>query len=139
MTFYTNTFDIERSVIPHDYRSDVYYRFFGKVNVDYISNQVTTRLHGVHPEGKNIIVSNDKIISVMDSIYKNTYKDVDKMTIMTVGYIVDYISAEFQTEQQNNNLNIWVINQPPEFQMQRTPQIKLREKRPATCNFNYNY
>jgi hypothetical protein len=139
MSYYSDNFDIERSVIPHDYRRDVYYSFFGKSNVDYISNQITLRLIGVHPEGKNIIIPNDKIISVMDSIYKNTYKDVDKMTMMTISYITDYIKNEYETEAQNNKLNIWVINHPPEFGMQRTPKIKLREKRPAPMLFQMNY
>lgn len=138
-SFYTNTYDIERSVIPHDYRADVYYTFFGKDNVNYISTEITKRLAGVHSDGKNIIVPNDTIFSVMDSMYKNTYKDVDKLTIMTIGYIVDYISAEFQTEQQNNNLNIWIINYPPSSGLQRTSKIKLREKRPNSGYFHMNY
>lgn len=139
MSYYANKYDIERSVIPHDYRSDVYYSFFGKANVNYISSQITSRLNGVHPEGKNIIVPNDKIISVMDSFYKNTYRDVDKLTMMTISYIVDYIKNEYEIEKQNNNLNIWVINHPPEYGMQRTPTIKLKEKRPTPFLFNMNY
>lgn len=139
MSYYSNSYDIERSAIPHDYRDNVYYKFFGKVNVNYISTEITTRLTGVHPEGKNIIIPTDKIISVMDSIYKNTYKDVDKMTMMTISYITGYVSSEFQTEQQNNNLNIWVINHPPEYGMQRTSKIKLREKRPNPTSYWTNY
>jgi hypothetical protein len=139
MSFYSNHFDIERSVIPHNYSNDVYYTFFSKDNINYMSSQITLRLKGVHPEGKNIIVSNEKIISVMDSIYKSTFKDVDKMTMMTISYIVDYISSEFQTEQQNNKLNIWVTNFPNEYQMQQIPQIKLREKRPTNTTWSYNY
>lgn len=139
MSFKSNVFDIERSVIPHDYRSDVYYSFFGKANIRHISFQVTSRLTGVHPEGKNIIVPDEKIISVMDSIYKNTYRDVDKMTMMTIAYIVDYIKSEYEIEKQNNNLNIWVINHPPEYGMQRTSKIKLREKKIPSLLFNMNY
>lgn len=139
MSFYTNTYDIERSAIPHDYRSDVYYSFFGKSNVNYISLEITRRLSGVHPEGKNIVVPLDKIVSVMDSFYTSTYRDVDKMTMMTISYIVDYIKSEYEIERQNNNLSIWVINHPPEYGMQRTPKIKLREKRVPPMIFNMNY
>jgi len=139
MTFYTNTFDIERNAVPQDHRVDLYYTFFGKNNVNYISSEITQRLRGVHPEGKNIIVPTEKIISVMDSIYKNTYRDVDKMTIMTVGYIVDYISGEYQIERQNNNLNIWITTFAPEFGLQQTSKIKLREKKINSGYFVMNY
>jgi hypothetical protein len=138
-SFYTNNYDIERSAIPHDYRSNVYYAFFGKANVNYISSEITNRLDGSHPEGKNIIVPHDKILSIMDSFYSNTYKDVDKMTMMTISYIVDTISSEYQIEKQNNELDIWVINHPPEYGMQRTPKLKMREKRPTPFMFNMNY
>ena len=138
-SFHVDPFDILRSPVPSDYRQNVYYRFFGRQNVDFISNQITMRLHGVHPDGKNIIVPDEKIISVMDSVYKNTYRDVDKMTVMTIGYIVDYISSEFEIEKQNRNLSIWVTNFLPEYNMRQTPKIKLREKRPTSMIFNMNY
>ncbi len=139
MSYYINKFDIERSAVPRDYRSNVYYAFFSKDSIDYISEQITTRLTGTHPEGKNIIIPTDKIISVMDSIYQNTYRDVDKMIMMTISYIVDYIKAEYQIEQQNDNLNIWVTNFLPQYGMRQTPKIKLREKRPSPMIFNMNY
>lgn len=139
MSFIHNKFEIQRNSIPQDYRRDVYFNFFAKENINYISNEITIRLTGVHPENKNIIVPDDTILSVMDSIYSNTYKDVDKLTMTTISYIVEYISAEFETEKKNNELSIWVINQPPEYKMQRTPEIKLREKRPPTALWNNNY
>lgn len=138
MSYYRDEFDIERSVIPHDCRSEVYYSFFGKANVNYISAQITSRLVGVLP-GKNIIVPVEKIVSVMDSIYKNMYRDLNKMTMSTISYITDYIKAEYEIEQQNNKLNIWVQSRPEEYGMQKTSKIKLREKRPTSFLFNMNY
>ena len=61
------------------------------------------------------------------------------MTVMTIGYIVDYISSEFEIEKQNRNLSIWVTNFLPEYNMRQTPKIKLREKRPTSMIFNMNY
>jgi hypothetical protein len=138
-SFYADIFENQRNSVPTNYSEDVYYKFFGRQNVDFIANQITLRLRGVHPEGKNIIVPLEKIISVMDSIYNNTYRDVDKMTMMTISYIVDYISSEYEIEKQNKKLSIWVTNFLPEYRMQQTPKIKLREKRPATMIFNMNY
>lgn len=134
-----NIHEIQRSSIPRDYRKDVYYTFFSKNTISYISDEITMRLKGVHPDGKNIIVSDEKIISVMDSIYKSTYRDVDKMVMMTISYIVEYISNEFQTEKQNNNLNIWIGSRMNDYGMNYTPKIKLREKRPTPFIFNMNY
>ena len=138
-SFYIDKYESNnRSTLPQNVQN-VYYTFFSKENVDYMSNEITKRLAGVHSEGKNIIVPNETILSVMDSIYKNTYRDIDKMTMMTVSFIVDHISSEMQMERQNESLNAWVMNYPPEYGMQQVPQIKLREKRPTPMIFNMNY
>ena len=139
MAYSKNRFDIERNVLTHDYRTDVFYVFFSRNNIDYISFEITKRLEGVHPDGKHIIVSEDNIISVMDSIYNNTFRDVDKMTMMVISFIVDTIRDEYEIERQNNDLNIWVTNFRPEYGLQQTSKIKLREKRPAPMIFNMNY
>lgn len=139
MSFYHNTHDMNRGMVPRDVNENVYFYFFNKHNIDFISSQITSRLQGVHPEGKNIIVPYDKIISVMDSIYQTTFRDVDKMTMMTISYITDYIRNEFEMERQNNNLSIWVNNRPSEYGMERVPQIKLREKSLNSVNFMENY
>ena len=136
--YYSNPYEIERSSIERDTR-DVYYRFFGKNNVFFISKEITKKLNGLNKEGKNIIVSDRQILSVMDSIYKNTYRDVDKMTMMVVGYIVDYVRADLETEEKNKNLSIWTTNFGPETGIRQFSKIKLREKGPNRFIFNMNY
>lgn len=136
--YYSNPYEIERSSIPRDTR-DVFYSFFSETNVKYISNEITRRLVGVHPQGKNIIVSDKQIVSVMDSVYKNTYRDIDKMTMMVVGYIVDYVSADFQTELQNQKLSIWTTNFGPETGLRQFSKIKVRERKGPSMVFNMNY
>lgn len=137
-SYYSNPYEIERSVIPRDTR-DVFYSFFSTQNVQYISSEITRRLAGVHSEGKNIIVSDRQIVSVMDSIYKNTYRDIDKMTIMTVGYLVDYVTADLQTEEQNKKLSIWTTNFGPETGLRQYSKIKVRDGGPSRFIFNMNY
>lgn len=134
-----NYFDIQRSAVPRDLTTDVYYTFFSKSNVEFISFEITKRLAGVHPEGKNIIVPTEKIISVMDSIWVNTFRDPDKMTMMAISYIVNYIKDEFQTEAQNKQLSIWVTNFGEETGLRQHPKIKLREKGPNRFVFHSKY
>lgn len=138
-TYFSDEFDSTRRVIPQDYRDDCYYIFFSKKNILNISSEITRRLNGVHPDGKNIIVSDENILSVMDSIYNSTYKDVQKMTLMTISYIVDAITTEFKTIEQNNKLNIWVTQYTDDWGIKQTDKIKLREKRPTPMIFNMNY
>lgn len=137
-SYYSNPYEIERSVIPRDARS-VFYSFFSAQNVQYISREITRRLAGVHPEGKNIIVADKQIVSVMDSIYKNTYRDIDKMTVMVVGYLVDYVTADIQTEVQNKKLSIWTTNFGPETGLRQFSKIKVRERRATPMIFQTNY
>ena len=137
--YFSDEFDATRRVIPQDYREDCYYLFFSKQNILNISYEVTKRLNGIHPDGKNIIVSDENILSVMDSIYNSTYKDVQKMTMMTIAYIVDAITTEFNTIEQNNKLNIWISQYTDDWGIKQVPKLKMREKRPTPMIFNMNY
>lgn len=137
-SYYSNMYNIERYPVPPDAR-DVYFSLFSIDNVNYISEMITQKLKGVHPEGKNIIVSKENILSVLDSMYRNNFRDVEKLTMMTVGYIVDYVSADLQTEAQNKKLNIWVTNFTPESTLRQYSKIKVRERRGTPMIFNYNY
>lgn len=134
-----NIYNIERSSVPHSFEKELYYKYFSLKNIDYISSEITNRLKGVHPENKNIIVPESTIISVMDSMYYSTFRDFDKMTIMTINYIVEYITNEFAITKNNSSLNIWSINNVSEFDMDRVSKIKMREKRPSSFVFNMNY
>ena len=134
-----NEFDNLRKTIPQHYDQDCYYVFFSKANILFISLEISKRLKGVHPDGKNIIVSYENILSVMDSVYNSTFKDIAKMTMMTIQIIVDYITTEFETTKQNNSLNIWVTQYTEDWGIRQVPKIKLREKRPTPMVFNMNY
>ncbi len=114
--------------------------FFNRKTVNQISDEVTRLLHGVHPEGKNIIVPDETILSVMDSINQNNPRtSSDRYAQMTVAYITNYISNEFGVVSQNNKLNIDIIKYDDTYGIRQYPQIKLNRKRPTPLIFNYNY
>ena len=130
-----NIFDNKRQILPQPYEKDEYYAFFSENNIKFISQQITQRLEGVHPDNKHIIVPKEQIISVMDSFYQNEYRDVDTMSMATIAYITNHIKTEFGIEKNNNNLNIWTTQYTPDTGMQRSEKIKLREKRPNPFSY----
>lgn len=136
---YHDIYENDRYTLPIDARPNVYFTLFSKPTIDYISEQITKRLNGVHPLGKNIIVSNENIISVMDSHYENYKRDPQMLIIMVISYIVDYIKTEYQIEEQNRKLNIWVTNYPESSGIRQHAPIKLREKRPTNFEFHMTY
>jgi hypothetical protein len=134
-----NIYDLERTTVPRSYSRNVYYTFFCTENLDYISLEITNRLKGVHPDGKNIIVPKETILSVMDNIYNHTFPDPDKMTMMVIEFITNHISNEFGIEANNNKLSAWIQIYPEESGMQRHPQIKLKEKTISQYTTQWNY
>lgn len=136
MDYQRDQYISERRALPPILRDTGFYTFFSRENVQFISEQITQRLEGVHPDGKHIIVPTKQIISVMDSFYRQNIPDVDKLTMMVIAYIAEYIKGEFQMEENNNKLNIWVTQYTPDTGMQRIPQIKLRDKRPNPFSYS---
>lgn len=135
MAYRTDPYISDRRVLPPILRDSGFYTFFSEENITFISHEITMRLEGVHPEHKHIIVPTDKIVWVMDSFYRQNIPDVDKLTMMVITYIVDYIKTEFAVEENNNKLNIWVTQYTPDTGMQQVPQIKLRDKRPNPFSY----
>jgi len=105
---------------------------------DYMSKEITRRLQGVHPEGKNIIVPQHTIKSVADSMYEANSMAVDVLQEMTISYIVTQIKTEFETIQQNNKLSIWVQRYDVSTGLQRVNGIKLNNKSKKGQQF-WNY
>jgi hypothetical protein len=125
--------------VPQSYYHNVYYLFFSAKNIAFIRDEITNRLTGVHPEGKNIIVPDDTIVSVMDSIYDKNFHDVDKLTMMTIQFITDHIRNEFQVELQNSRLSAWIQYYPSDSGIRQYPPIKLRERAVSTYTTQWNY
>jgi hypothetical protein len=98
-------------------------------SVDYISKNITKRLQGVHPDGKNIVLPNVTINSVIDSFYENNPNTSGEvLQEMIINYIVNSIRSEFDTIIKNNKLSIWVTKMDIETGMKRVPDIKLNQK-----------
>lgn len=131
-------YDSQRNPLPQNY----FFRnaFFSRENIDDISNQITTRLEGVHPEGKHIIVPDDTIISIMDSVYTNMYRDMEQLKMIVISTIVEQIKNEFEITTQNNKLNIWKATlYSDELGIQQHEVIKVNRKRPTTGIIHLNY
>lgn len=136
---YFDEYQNNRYNLPADANPNVYYTLFNQHTFNYISEQITLRLKGVHPLNKNIIVPNDTIKSVLDSFYSNYKRDPEVLIMMTISYLVDYIKSEYQMESQNRSLNIWVTNYPESSGIRQYAPIKLKNKRPTPFEFHYSY
>jgi hypothetical protein len=114
----------------HQYEGrDRYNALFSNQTLEYISKEITKRLKGVHPEGKNIILPNDTIISVIDSIHtKTSNASLDVMVEMSINYIVNQIKSEYETTEKNNKLSVWTSNYTLDTGMQRFSDVKLNRK-----------
>jgi hypothetical protein len=98
-------------------------------SIDYISKTITKRLQGVHPDGKNIILPNVTINSVIDSFYENNPNTSGQvLQEMVINHIVNSIRTEFDTIQTNNKLSIWVQRYDTQTGLKRVPDIKLNNK-----------
>ncbi len=97
-------------------------------SVKFMSEVITKQLKGVHPEGKNIIVPNDTIRSVADSIYQTSQQSADVMQKMVINYITNAIKLEYETIDNNNKLDIWVTKYDIDSGLQQFNGIKLNNK-----------
>jgi len=108
--------------------NDRYLSFFSNDNINFISKSITQALHGVHPEGKNIIVPTSTIQSVADSVYQNTFQDQKVMTQMVVNYIVDAIQTEYNNTEKNNAYSPWVQRYDQSTGLSQFNDVKLNKK-----------
>ena len=108
--------------------SDRYNTLFSDRSINFISEMITKGLEGVHPEGKRIIVPDRTIRSVCDTIFEGTTANPDVMQKMVIGFIIDSIRVEYETQIKNNKLSIWVTNYTPDSGMKKFDGIKLNKK-----------
>ncbi len=98
-------------------------------SMDLISKTITKKLQGVHPDGKNIIIPNVTINSVIDSFYENNPNtSAQVLQEMVVNHIVNSIRTEFDTIETNNKLSVWIQKYDTESGLKRVPDIKLNQK-----------
>ena len=107
-------------------------------SVNYMSVEITKKLVGVHPEGKNIIMPDETIRSVAESMFEANYMPVDVLQEMTVNFIANSVRSEFQTIQKNNELSVWITNYDVGSGMKKFSDIKLNKKS-RTNNMQWKY
>ncbi len=107
----------------------IYNNFFKQEDIDWMSNQITIRLKGVHPEGKNIVVPDGTILSVADSYYNSGYFVIETLKEQVILYIVAQVKNEFEMTAQNDKLTPWVQKYDLESGLRQFNGIKLNDKK----------
>jgi hypothetical protein len=111
--------------------ADEYTALFSKTSIDFMSAQITARLDGVHPEGKSIIVPDDTILSVADSIWNYGYLTLGLIQEQVIMFIVETVKNDFEMIQQNDRLSTWVQKYDISTGLKQFNGIKLNEKKHA--------
>jgi hypothetical protein len=140
--------------------SDELAYLFSDSTLNVISNQISDALRGVDPEGRRIIIPNDKIANVLSSVYRfGTRTDIgaiySKDTIpnmeerndirnfinQTITIVVSAIRDEMEMIANNKKLSIWdtVLGDFNSQGLRQHAPIKLRNRHPQYMAFNMNY
>lgn len=99
----------------------LYTVFFTRQVMSDISCRVTKRLENVREDGRSIVVTDDVILNVMDSVYTNRsggatnihsrfilkQNPIEDLVCQAVNAIVDTVSAETIQEATNSKLTKW--------------------------------
>lgn len=121
-------------------------KFFSQEVVDLISKKVSELTYGLDELNRKIVVSDQGIIEVMDSVYNNftpetgdifgrynviginLESDISRMIDRVIQIIVSTLRNEKEMEQNNKKLSVWttVLGDFNEHGLQSHPQIKLR-------------
>lgn len=134
---------------------------FSDSTLNWISAQVTDLLRGVGPDGRDIIVPNEMISSVLNNVYisyrpqvgdiYSRYNikqfeprdDANHMITETIEIIVDQVRNEYEMANINYNLSIWdsvlLGDGISRKGLRQYAPIKVLEKRPTPMLFNYSF
>lgn len=139
----TNYTDYIQDVFPvniYDETSGQFPRhYFTEINVKKIQDIVKQGLKGVRKDGKNIIVSKENILSVMQSVLSNYPRTgLDNILLMVSSMIINMIKTEYETIEKNFSFNINVLLYDQTYGIKQYPEIKILKKR-LTSNWNFNY
>jgi hypothetical protein len=143
------------------YEQNPYFNdFFTQDTVRFISKKVTELLMGVHPENKQIVVSDRNIIAVMNDVYTNYRVPVgdiysryhipaqnknedypNDMIDQAIEIITSYVRNTMGIEENNSRLTVWntVYGDFNAHGLRRYTSIKVRHKRPDPFQFHMKY
>jgi hypothetical protein len=137
-------------------------KYYSRDTINLISRKVTELTLGVDPKNRKIIVPDNIIRNVLDSVYTsisysnlntgdiftryNIPKDTQQSVIQsmidqTVEIIYNNVVNQYAMDQNNNKLSIYttILGDFNTHSLRSHPIIKIRERRPATMQFNMNY
>lgn len=129
-------------------------------NIQTISDAITRALHGVDPDGKDIVVAPDKIVNVLSNMYRNSTRpnigdihsrfiipqsqprcDLRSIMNQTINVIVRSIRDEIETTQHNKQLSVWstVLGDFNKEGLRAHAPIKIRRRHPQYMAFHMKY
>jgi hypothetical protein len=128
-------------------------QFFSKNTVDYISVKITAMTKDVDERGREIIVPDDKILHLMNSVYlsynpaqgfdtKWSSKEyLESLVEQTITQAVFDVRNVLAYEQCTAKYTLWdtILGEENQRGIRGYAPIKLREKRPNSMEFNMKY
>ena len=136
-------------------------KLFEPKNIEIISKKITELLMGVDPDNRPIIVPNNRILNVIDSVNANYVPQVggdiySRYNILSddncpsyiqqiidhsIEIIVSDVRNNLGMEEYNKKLSVWttVLGDFNEKQLRGHDVIKVRERRPNPMQFFENY
>ena len=135
-------------------------QFFSQNTIDIISYKVTELLMGVDPQNRKIIVPNQTILNIMDSVYTNFRPQtgdiftrftmptgfnsddyINNMIDQTIEIIYSEVKNNLEIEENNKKLSVWttVLGNFNDNGLRSFPPIKILNKHPAHMQINMNY
>lgn len=132
----TTTSDVYKGLhsIQQNYRyfafnpGDRYNMLMSNNSISVMSKYITEGLKGVHPDGKNIVVPDDTIRSVADSVYETSVQSANVMQKMVINYVINWIKNEYETIEKNNTYDIWKTKYDLDSDLQQFNGVKLNNK-----------
>lgn len=133
---------------------------FSSDNLQTLSKNITTALRGVDPQGRDIVVAQDRILSVLSSVFWNGTRerigdiytryvipdcyprnDLQTINFQTMNIIVSAIKDEYDTIANNKRLTVWntLLGDFNTNGLRSHPPLKIRKKFPQRMMFNMNY
>uniref|UniRef100_A0A6C0E2U9 Uncharacterized protein n=1 Tax=viral metagenome TaxID=1070528 RepID=A0A6C0E2U9_9ZZZZ len=128
-------------------------QFFSKNTVDYISKKITSMTKNVDERGRQIILPDDKILHLMNTVYlsynprqgfdqfwtPNEY--LQSLIGQTITQAVFDIKNVLGYEQCVAKYTVWdtILGDYNNRGMRSYAPIKLKEKRPNSMEFNMHY
>lgn len=159
-SYYNNAEQYERNV---GFMTDngTFQKLFSNDTIHWMSRKITELLRGVTVDGRDIIVPDDTIISVMNAVYI-TYRpqtgdvysrynisqlegrdDANHIITETIEIIVDQVSNEMEVANINYKLDKWdsilLGDGISRVGLRQYSPLKMREKRPTPMLFNFSF